>query len=449
VTAARARGRGRVASALGAVALAGLAPAAPQTASAAPGPAARVLRYETRVAIDMDEKSVRGETRILVRRPAGAPEEIRFPRNGLAVEGLSVGGSAVAAMPSETELVVPLPETPGEVWVAVAYSARPRRGLVFGERHVYTDFFTCHWMVCREEPGEKARFSLEIDVPESFEVVASGRRASRRETAPGRRLERWVEEVPQASYLYGFAAGQMARAGETADGTELAFLGVGETPDSLARKLEPTAAMLRFFTEKAGVPLPGGLYTQVVVPDPEAQEKSSFSILGRPQLDPILEDPQEDWVIAHELAHQWWGNSITCRDWSHFWLNEGLTSFMVAAFKEARWGRVAYEREIGLFEARRREAAEAGWDRPLAWAGEYPSLRTRRAIQYSKGALFLHTLRGAVGDAAFWRGLRAYTRAHLGGSVESGDLRRAFETETGADLSELFADWVDAAPASP
>jgi hypothetical protein len=119
---------------------------------------------------------------------------------------------------------------------------------------------------------------------------------------------------------------------------------------------------------------------------------------------------------------------------------------MVAAFKERRWGRAAYDREIALFEARRRQAREAGWDVPLAYAGEYPSLALKRAVVYAKGALFLHALREELGDEAFWSGLRAYTRQHAGGSVESRDLQLAFERATETDLHALFAAWVDPAP---
>ena len=96
----------------------------------------------------------------------------------------------------------------------------------------------------------------------------------------------------------------------------------------------------------------------------------------------------------------------------------------------------------GAREAALDRAREQGFDKPLAWDGRYPSLGLRRAVQYGKGALFLADLRETVGDAAFWRGLRRYTRRHAGGTVTSRDLQHAMERASGRDLSPLFAEWV-------
>jgi hypothetical protein len=90
----------------------------------------------------------------------------------------------------------------------------------------------------------------------------------------------------------------------------------------------------------------------------------------------------------------------------------------------------------------RERAAAAGFDKPLSWPGDYPSLSVRRGVQYSKGALFMDALRRELGDAAFWAGLKRFTRAHAGGVVNSRDLQRAFEAESGRDLQPLFAAWV-------
>ena len=83
----------------------------------------------------------------------------------------------------------------------------------------------------------------------------------------------------------------------------------------------------------------------------------------------MFQSPAEDWLIVHELAHQWWGNSIICKDWSHFWLNEGITSFMVAAYKEKRWGRSYYEHELKLARNRYQFAVDNNFDVPLSILG--------------------------------------------------------------------------------
>ncbi|MBW3618591.1 MAG: M1 family peptidase, partial [Proteobacteria bacterium] len=193
---------------------------------------------------------------------------------------------------------------------------------------------------------------------------------------------------------------------------------------------------------KAGVSFPHARYAQVLTTGNAAQELASHALIGRIFLDPILETPEEDWVIAHELAHQWWGNLVTCESWSEFWLNEGVTTYMVAAWKEHRWGRAAYDREMEIARRGRERAAAAGFDKPLSWPGDYPSLGFRRAVQYSKGALFMDALRGQLGDAAFWAGLKRFTRTHAGGTVNSRDFQRAFEAESGRNLQPLFDQWV-------
>src|SRR5262249_1087953 len=145
------------------------------------------------------------------------------------------------------------------------------------------------------------------------------------------------------------------------------------------------------------------------------------------EIAPILDDPHEDWVIAHELAHQWWGNAITCADWRELWLNEGLTVFMVAAYKEMRWGKPMYERELQLANKRWSTAKEQGFDVPLSWTGNYPSLKLKRAMAYAKAVVFLDVLRHDLGDDAFWRGIQAYTRDNWNGTVTARDFQSAME----------------------
>ena len=207
-----------------------------------------------------------------------------------------------------------------------------------------------------------------------------------------------------------------------------------------------TPAIASFFASKAGLPLPDRAYTQILVAGQEAQEAAGFSLIGRAALDRDLREPETQWIVAHELAHQWWGNLVTSATWQDFWLNEGFATFMTAAWKQHRFGEAAYQADLEIARTRLRRAAEIGFDMPLAWGGAYPSLPTRRAVQYSKGALFLDRLRTELGDAPFWNGIRSYTRRFAGGTVRSADFERAMEDASDRDLSALFAEWVYGRP---
>ena len=147
-------------------------------------------------------------------------------------------------------------------------------------------------------------------------------------------------------------------------------------------------------------------------------------------------------MIAHELAHQWWGNAVTCADWSELWLNEGLTVFMVAAYKEQRWGRADYDRELALANKRWESAKAQDFDVPLSWQGPYPSLKLKRAMAYAKAVVFFDILRRELGEDAFWRAIKDYTRANWDGVVRAQDLQSAMERAAKRDLSALFAQWV-------
>ena len=115
---------------------------------------------------------------------------------------------------------------------------------------------------------------------------------------------------------------------------------------------------------------------------------------------------------------------------------------MTAAWKEYRYGRAAYDAELAVSQRRWDKIKSQGFDEPLTWSGPYPNLSTRRAIQYNKGAIFMAYLRDTLGDAAFWKGLRDYTRAHAGRTVTSIDLERAMEAASSKNLHNIFVQWV-------
>ena len=403
------------------------------TLAALPAAAQTADHYELTLRPDYDARMLVGHARILLNAQELRSLVVELASPNLLVGSVAVDGSARPFEKTSTGWRFALGDAPGTmpspVRVEIEYRAPAANGLVFGDQYVHTAFNTCQWLPCVGPDLGRATVAIDLVLP------------------PG---QRWVASVgtrPYPLYTIGFAAGRFAEVVDTAD-SRLRYLGAIDDEDALRTKFKDTARVLDFFERKAGMPLPSAVYTQVLVPGAAAQEASNFSVIGKDMLDPILEDPREDWVVAHELAHQWWGNLVTCENWSEFWLNEGIAVFMTAAWKQHRWGDAAYRSELALLEKRWQRAKDAGFDKPLSWTGGYPSLGIRRSIQYSKGALFMHTLREVIGDDAFWDGLRRYTRDNAGRAVRSADLQIAMERSSGRSLQSLFDHWVYQGPDS-
>ena len=170
---------------------------------------------------------------------------------------------------------------------------------------------------------------------------------------------------------------------------------------------------------------------------------SGFTAMRETYWKEILADEKEIWLGAHELAHQWWGNMVTCKDWTHFWLNEGMATFMTAAYKEHRFGRAEYLGDIEASRAAYEKVLTAGKDKPLVFRDWLRPTSEDRTLVYSKGAYVLHLLRLELGDRLFWAGIRHYTKKYFGKSVTTADFQAAMEEATGRSLKLFFDQWIN------
>lgn len=417
-----------------------------QTTRIAPGEGFEVERYAVSLRPELTTTAVSGTQVIVVRSTSDRLTRLSFTANDLRISHATVDAASLPVLSGKDAIVFTLPRAlrRGEqATLRFRIEGTPARGVTALEGGVYTSYFACDWMVCLQDaPGDKAHLALDLILPAGVESIGVGRSEPLTTLPGGLARHRWRSTRPYSAYLYAFAAGPFARQSTRTAWGELVYVdGTGTKPD-LAKLLAQTPALVAFFADKAGMPLPDRRYTQLLVPGREAQESVSFSLIGEAELDRERDDPASGWIIAHELAHQWWGNLVTCATWQDFWLNEGVTTFMVAAWKEHAFGKTAYIQELDVAHRRVERVREIGFDKPLAWGGEYPSISARRAVQYSKGALFLALLRETIGDDAFWKGLRGFTRRHAGGTVTSRDFQNAMQKASGRDLSPLFAEWV-------
>ncbi|HSX59760.1 MAG TPA: M1 family aminopeptidase [Tahibacter sp.] len=431
---------------MAAVALAIASAAAGQAPIPAAGPGFDVERYHVVLHPALATTALSGSETITFRSTADALKALTFSASALQVGAARLDGRPVKVVSSAAGVVFELPRALGKgatATLSFAISGVPARGVTLTKAGLYTSYFACDWMVCLQDaPGDKAHFSLDLRLPAGATSLGVGRALPLQRLRDGSERHRWRSTRPYSSYLFGFAAGHFPRRSIRTDAGEFVYLDATGENRNLSEVFVHTPSIARFLAGKAGIAVPDRRYVQLLVPGREAQEAATFSLIGEEELERERQEPATAWVIAHEMAHQWWGNLVTCESWSDFWLNEGITTFMGAAWKEHAFGRAAYEQELDRARQRIDKARAAGFDKPLAWSGTYPSLGTRRAVQYSKGALFLAHLREDLGETIFWDGMRAFARRHAGGVVTSVDFQRAMEAASGRDLSALFAQWV-------
>jgi aminopeptidase N len=361
---------------------------------------------------------------------------------------VQLGTTSLAFERNAKQLRVFLPKglaTGGPLQLRVEYDGKASSGLRFDTetQQVATAFSTSLWMPCLDDPAVRASFTLALSVPPELVSVGNGAMVGQPDRAGLLMRHVWQLNTPMPSYLYGFAAGRFAQARQMAGDIPLYFFGPAPfTAQSLRQVFADTADMLAFYADKAGVAYPLPAYRQVLLMGPAAQEMAGFSVMGARYGTRVLADPQAIWLGAHEAAHQWWGNGVTNRSWRHFWLNEGIATFMTAAYLEHRFGAEEYRDQIEAARTKYAALKEAGLDRSLVFPDWDAPTAADRSLVYDKGALVVHELRLHMGEARFWKGLRDYTRTHWGQSVETADFQRAMESSSGLDLQAFFKRWV-------
>ena len=383
-------------------------------------------------------------------------EALSLDAGDLTIDAVTLGERSMAFEKRGQTLRIPLPadlKVGMPLRARIRYHGAPTAGLRFDAdtRQVATAFSTSQWMPCLDDPAVRATFSLTLLLPVGMVSVGNGARLQDESADNGMVRHHWRLDMPQPSYLYGFAAGDFTDVqAKSPSGITLHHAGPKAVFDAqaLQRIFTDTADMLAFYADKAGVPYPLNAYRQVLLMGPAAQEMAGMSIMGARYGTRVLADPEAIWLGAHEAAHQWWGNGITNRSWRHFWLNEGIASFMTAAYLEHRFGREAYDDQIEAARTKLNALREKGLDKPLVFPDwDHPSAADRSLV-YDKGTLVLHALREHLGEARFWAGLRHYTRKHWGQSVETADFQRAMEEGSGAELQAVFDVWVYASALS-
>ncbi|MDJ0521841.1 MAG: M1 family aminopeptidase [Planctomycetota bacterium] len=344
--------------------------------------------------------------------------------------------------------------------VTIDYKSTPRHGLLFHrptERDPDTPLFMYsqgqgtnnrRWIPCYDEPDDRLSWDLTVHVPPGMDSVSNGERVQS-VTIPNVEgsMHHWRFADRAPTYLISLIVGELQTITKEHKGVQLDYSAVPGNKEKLEASLRETGNMLDFFGEYLQAPYPWKRYAQTYVWDflYGGMENVTATTLNMRALhtNAIRPNYSADGLVAHELAHMWFGDLITCRTWQHIWLNEGFATYFTDLFFEWRYG----PEEFLL----RRRRQNHGYMKGTPKASELKLERDPRGDiplelfggkQYSRGAAILHNLRRHLGDEVFREAIRAYVKRHRDSAVTSEDLLTVCEEVAGEDLQWFWDQWV-------
>ena len=399
-----------------------------------------VLSYELTIEPNIQTQHIKGSILIQFEVAEGA-KKIALDAAKLEIDEVS-GTSVSSYYKIDSKLVIELStQTQTQHEIIIHYHGNPKNGLIFNPdlNQAHTVYFTDQWMVCNNKPDDRATFSLNIILPKGMQSIASGKLLGLEEELD-KVIHKWHQAYETPTYTYGFVIGSFTEATDQIGDVKLQYYSSELDENELKEVFTETSNILEFFEQKSGIEYVQDSYSQILIGQ-NYQEMSGFSVLAKSYSALVFKDSSEVHLTSHELAHQWWGNMITCENFGHFWLNEAFAVYMSSAFSEHKFGKEKYQADISIYKSIFDDLVERGKDRPLIFKKWKPT-RDNRNVVYYKGAYVLHLLREELGDEAFWKGIRSYSNSYFGKSVKTEDFKLAMEIATNSDLNDFFNKWV-------
>lgn len=425
--------------------------------------------YIVRVSFDSAKKKVFGDTTVVLKPLNANFKTIELDAVDLDFESVSLEpvGTSLKFRTSDGKVIVTLDRdySPGEtIAIRLKYSAVPSKGVYFidsetAEKRVEhsNQIWTQgepdearHWFPSFDFPSDKATTEEYITAEKSETVIGNGELIGKEETAGGKQIWHYKMSVPHSTYLVSFVIGEYARIDDKYKDIPLSFYTYPGKEQTARKAFGSTKDMIAVFEKATGIAFPYNKYDQTVVAKFKYGGMENITATTMADSEIFFADfdfgkAVVDDLVSHELAHSWFGDLVTCRNWAELWLNEGFATYMEAIYLEQTQGRAAYLRKIQN-DADEFLADDATTKRRYGLynlrAGEVDKLFDVSAVTYSKGSVVLHMLREQVGTEVFWRAVNNYLNKHKFANVETSDLRAAMEKESGRDLGWFFDQWI-------
>ena len=413
------------------------------------------------LSFNLDQRRIFGDTTQDLVALRDGVMEFGFDSAQLEIQSVTLNGQAAKFQTTETKLLVALPQAThsGEKYqVAIHYTGQPKRGIYFvlpdknypnRPAEIWTQGEaedTHYYIPLYDYPNDRTTSEMTATVPKDWITISNGKLASVTDAPDGQKTWHWRQDEPLSTYLISLVAGQFVEKKDTWRGIPLSYEVPRGMGDAIAPSFDHTKQMLDVFSNSLGVPYPWDQYAQANVDEfiEGGMENTSATTLTADELvEPKLAAEThegEDFLVAHEMFHQWFGDLVTCKDWANLWLNEGFATFAEYWWQEHEFGgdEASYTR---WRDARSWMASQHDYGVPIVTHDFTDSMEYEGNI-YTKAGLVLQMLREQLGDAAFLKSLHNYLEANRNQSVVTADLVKAIEQTTGSSVDEFFDQWI-------
>ncbi len=416
----------------------------------------RIRRATIRLTVDPEARSFSGQAELELEALPTYAGEFSVDLDDVEVDHVAGDGASVRWAHRDGKVVVQAEAAPSVLTVRW-HGQDPVRGLFFvGPTEAEPERAPMAWTQCQDEDGHfvfpchdhpsvKHPWTLELTAPAGYTLLSNGRAV---ETVDlGEQVRATYEQTePMPAYLVTFVAARLSVVSASHAGKAVRYFVPEGAERNVERAFGRTPAMIEHFGQRLGVAYPWPRYDQVVVNDFIFGGMENVACTTMTDLILVDAKAELEWapdsLVAHELAHQWFGDLVTCRDWSQGWLNESWATYMEAVWWEK--SRPAVEATLYRFHTAQKYHHEHDhrYARPIVTYDFKEPIDVFDRHLYNKGSCVLWTLRYELGDAAFWGGVRRYLETNAHSTVHTRDFQRALEEVSGASLEGFFQQWV-------
>lgn len=434
-------------------------PDSPDYRKYAPDREIDILHLTLDVTPDFKARTVTGSATWKFKPIARPFAEMKLDGVNLTVSSVASTEKVLGYQVTDEKVVVTFADAipPGkEASVTVNYFVQPEKGLYFRtpelgykaeDMHIWTQgepHEARFWYPSYDYPNEKFTVEMIVHVPEGITALANGRKVSEEKDAAGLTAVKWLQDKPMVNYLVCLVAGKLKSIEDKHGNIPMKFWTPASEIEHAANSFAGTKDMMEFFEKEIGVPYPWDKYDQVCIQDYHwgGMENTTLTTLNVNTLFPKSFENlrSSQGLVAHELAHQWFGDLLTCKDWSHLWLNEGFASFYDLLYVEHKDGRDEFLYQ--LYEGRKSLTSGAATNKSIVWKKYGEAQEQFDAFAYGKGSWVLNMLRNDLGPELYRQCVKTWVERHKFGVVVTDDLREVVEELSGRSFDQFFDQWV-------